>query len=80
MRCVGISISKRTGVSRVVVELALLHPLEAKSVPAQRSVRHELRLEFTDCDRHLRRKDAKCDPAEINAQRATIVSRTTGSV
>jgi hypothetical protein len=54
---VGIGIGKRTGVSRVVVELALLHPLEAKSVPAQRRVRHELRLEFTDCDRRLRRKD-----------------------
>ena len=72
VRGVGISIGKRTGVSRVVVELALLHPLEAKSVPAQRRVRHELRLEFTDCDRRLRaekmrnvtqpKSNARCAP------------------
>ena len=36
-----------------MVELALLHALEAKGVPAQRRVRHELRLELADGDRHL---------------------------
>ena len=36
-----------------MVELASLHPLEAEGVPAQRRVRHELRLELADGDRHL---------------------------
>ena len=36
-----------------MVELALLHPLEAKRVPAQRRVRHELRLEIAVGERHL---------------------------
>ena len=44
---------RRTRVGRVVVELALLHPLEAKRVPAQRRVRHELRLELAVRERHL---------------------------
>ena len=44
---------RRTRVGRVVVELALLHPLEAKRVPAQRRVRHELRLELAVGERHL---------------------------
>ena len=44
---------QRTRVRRVVVELASLHPLEAEGVPAQRRVRHELRLELADGDRHL---------------------------
>ena len=44
---------RRTRVGRVVVELALLHSLEAKRVPAQRRVRHELRLELAVGERHL---------------------------
>ncbi len=36
-----------------MVELASLHSPEAKGVPAQRRVRHELRLELADGDRHL---------------------------
>ncbi len=36
-----------------MVELASFHPLEAEGVPAQRRVRHELRLELADGDRHL---------------------------
>ncbi len=36
-----------------MIELASLHPLKAKGVPAQRRVRHELRLELAHGDRHL---------------------------
>ena len=49
---------RRTRVGRVVVELALLHPLEAKRVPAQRRVRHELRLELAVGERHLPASEA----------------------
>jgi hypothetical protein len=49
----GCQYRRRTRVRRVVVELASLHPLEAKGVPAQRRVRHELRLELADGDRRL---------------------------
>jgi hypothetical protein len=49
----GCQYRQRTRVRRVVVELASLHPLEAEGVPAQRRVRHELRLELADGDRHL---------------------------
>ncbi len=37
----------------MVVELAFLHPLEAKRVPAQSRVRHKLRLELAVNDRRL---------------------------
>ena len=49
----GYQYRRRTRVRRVVVEFASLHPLEAEGVPAQRCVRHELRLELADGDRHL---------------------------
>ena len=41
-----------------MVELALLHSLEAKSVPAKRRVRNELRFELADGDGHLSSKVA----------------------
>jgi hypothetical protein len=47
---------RRTRVGRVVVELALLHPLEAKGLSAQCRVRQEFRLELADGDRHLPKK------------------------
>ncbi len=72
--------TRRTRIRRVVVELALLHPLEAEGVPAQRCVGHELRLELAVRERHLSRDNAKCDPAEIHTPRATTFHHTPGAV
>ena len=60
-----------------MVELASLHPLEAEGVPAQRRVRHELRLELADGDRHL----PTAETAAIDQRRRpkfTIFGRATG--
>ena len=72
---------RRTRVGRVVVELALLHPLEAKRVPAQRRVRHELRLELADGERHLLAAEAGAAIGCITRNRRitlAIVSRGYG--
>ena len=77
VRGAGVQYRRRTRVRRVVVELASLHPLEAEGVPAQRRVRHELRLELADGDRHL----PTAETAAIDRPRLpkfTIFSRATG--
>ena len=58
-----------------MVELASLHPLEAKGVPAQRRVRHELRLELADGDRHLPTAEtAAIDQPRVRKSLAAICS------
>ena len=58
-----------------MVELASLHPLEAKGVPAQRRVRHELRLELADGDRHLPTAEtAALDQPRLRKSLAAICS------
>ena len=56
-----------------MVELASLHPLEAEGVPAQRRVRHELRLELADGDRRLPTAEtAAIDQPRLQESRAAI--------
>ncbi len=69
MARVSISDRQRTRVGRVVVELALLHPLEAKRVPAKRRVRHELRLELANGERHLPAAEADAAIGYISRNR-----------
>ncbi len=71
----GCQYRRRTRVRRVVVELASLHPLEAEGVPAQRRVRHELRLELADGDRHLPTTEtAAIDQPRLRKSLAAICS------
>ena len=58
-----------------MVELASLHPLEAEGVPAQRRVRHKLRLELADGDRHLPTAEtAALDQPRLRKSLAAICS------